>query len=290
MSANRNSPGASIYLHSSDGDHYRQNLHTIRFVATVIHELLGHGTGKLLSEITPGVFNFDATNPPLSPLTNRKVESCYRPNETYWSIFEDIANSVEECRAILMSAYLIDNKDILAIFGYDERSALTADDLIYLSYLHLGVEGLRSLEHYNPDDKKWTQAHSQGYFAIFKHLLIEGDGVLTVHHDRNTSALHVTVDSTKIISHGKPALGRLMCTLHIWRCTANVEACRPFYESLTSVEGVYEAWRSVVATRPERRVKFVQGNTFVKKNGEVECREYEESDEGIIRSWAERNF
>jgi len=72
-----------------------------------------------------------------------------------------------------MSAYLIDNTDILGIFGYDETSTLAADDLIYLSYLHLGVEGLRSLEHYSPDTKKWTQAHSQGYFAIFKHLLIE---------------------------------------------------------------------------------------------------------------------
>ena len=187
-----------------------------------------------------------------------------------------------------MSAYLIDNTDILGIFGYDETSTLAADDLIYLSYLHLGVEGLRSLEHYSPDTKKWTQAHSQGYFAIFKHLLIEATAS-SVHHDPNTSALHVTVDSTKIISHGKPALGRLMCALHIWRCTANVGACRPFYQSLTSVEGLYEAWRSVVATRPERRAKFVPGNTY-NKNGEVECREYEESDEGIIRSWAERNF
>jgi len=188
-----------------------------------------------------------------------------------------------------MSAYLIDNSEILAIFGYDEKTELTADHLVYLSYLHLGVEGLRSLEHYNPDTKRWTQAHSQGYFAIFKQLLIEGNGVLTVHHDTNTSELYVTVDSTKILSHGKPALGRLMCNLHIWRCTADVEACRPFYENLTSVEGVYEAWRSVVAMRPGRRAKFVQGNTFLKKNGEMEYREYEESDEGIIRSWAERN-
>jgi len=78
-----------------------------------------------------------------------------------------------------------------------------------------------------------------------------------------------------------------MCTLHIWRCTADIEACRPFYESLTSVEGVYEEWRSVVATRPDRRAKFVQGNTFL-EGGDVVCKEYEESDEGIIKSWAER--
>ncbi|KAI4950361.1 hypothetical protein J4E91_004242 [Alternaria rosae] len=75
MSANRNSPGASIYLQPSDRDLYRQDLHTIRFVATVIHELLSHSTGKLLSETAPDIFNFDVTNPPIDPLTGQEVAS-----------------------------------------------------------------------------------------------------------------------------------------------------------------------------------------------------------------------
>jgi dipeptidyl-peptidase-3 len=128
-------------------------MHTIRFVATVIHELLGHGTGKLLSETTASHFNFNAQNPPTNPLTNMKVTSWYRLGETYSSVFEDIAQSVEECRAILMSAYLVDNKELLRIFGYDEATKLSADELVYFSYLHLGVEGVRSLEHYNPEER-----------------------------------------------------------------------------------------------------------------------------------------
>jgi dipeptidyl-peptidase-3 len=105
-------------------------MHTIRFVATVIHELLGHGTGKLLSETTPDHFNFNAQDPPTNPHTGKKVTSWYRLGETYSSVFEDIAQSVEECRVVLMSAYLIDNKELLSIFGYDEATKLSADELV----------------------------------------------------------------------------------------------------------------------------------------------------------------
>ncbi|KAI4681754.1 uncharacterized protein J4E84_007349 [Alternaria hordeiaustralica] len=289
MSANRKSGGASKYLLPEDTELYKENMHTVRFVATVIHELLGHGTGKLLSETEPGKFNFDATHPPQSPLTGKTIESWYLPGQTYSSKFEDIAQTVEECRAILMSAYLVDNKEILEIFGYNDKSTLTADDLIYISYLHLGIEGIRSLEHYNPGDKAWSQAHSQGYFAIFKHLLLEGNGVLTVQWDAKTSHLSVKADRSKILSDGKPALGRMMCRLHVWRCTADAKACREFYEPLTSVEGEYAEWRSVVISTPEPRWKFVQANTFL-MDGEVTVKEYEESDKGIIQSWVERQI
>lgn len=155
-------------------------------------------------------------------------------------MFEDIATSVEECRAILMSAYLVDDKDLLAIFGYTEHSDLTAEQLIYLSYAHLGVEGLRSLEHYDVREGKWTQAHSQGYFAIFKYLLEQGDGLFTIHLNPAVESLTVKVDRMKILSHGKPALGDMMCKLHVWRCTADVQACRAFYGKVTSVEGKFE--------------------------------------------------
>jgi len=287
MNANRNSPGSSQYLDLADGEAYRNNLHIIRFVATLIHELLGHGTGKLLIETQEGECNFDRTNPPISPLTGKPVSTWYLPGQTWTSVFEDIATSVEECRAILMSAFLIDNKNLLEIFGYTNASALTADALVYLSYAHLGVEGIRSLEHYDTESKTWNQAHSQGYFAIFKQLLLVGDGLFRVAFDGAASTLTVHVDRAKILSHGKPALGDFMNKLHIWRCTADVKPCREFYESLAAVDGVYEEWRQVISTKPESRWKFVQANTFL-IDGSVEVREYEESNEGIIQSWVER--
>jgi dipeptidyl-peptidase-3 len=50
---------------------------------------------------------------------------------------------------------------------------------------------------------------------------------------------------------------------------------------------VFLEWREIMmADRPARQI-FVQGNTFV-EGGEVVLREYEESVEGVVRSWAER--
>ena len=70
------------------------------FEVTVgLHELLGHGTGKLLQETAPGEYNFDIKNPPISPLTNKPVTSWYKPGQTWSSVFGPISGSYEECRA-----------------------------------------------------------------------------------------------------------------------------------------------------------------------------------------------
>jgi dipeptidyl-peptidase-3 len=79
----------------------------------------------------------------------------------------------------------------------------------------------------------------------------------------------------------------MVCCLHVWRCTADVRACCAFYEPLTEVTGECESWRKIVVSQPELRWKFVQANTFL-VDGKVEVSEYEESNEGSIRSWAER--
>ena len=53
-----------------------------------IHELLGHGTGKLLQEDPAGQYNFDIKSPPISPLTGKPVDSWYKPGETWGSKFK----------------------------------------------------------------------------------------------------------------------------------------------------------------------------------------------------------
>lgn len=97
----------------------------------------------------------------------------------------------------------------------------------------------------------------------------------------------MVVDQAKLLSHGKPSLGRLLCRLHVWRCTADFKPCAELYEALSRVSGDYEEWRKIVVSHPEPRWKFVQANTFLKHGG-VELKVYEESNEGIIQSWAER--
>lgn len=105
--------------------------HISRFIGTAIHELVGHGTGKLLAETGPGTFNFDHKNRPISPITGQPIQTWYEPGETWNSVFGKLAPTVEECRAFLVANYLADNKDILALFGYDQNTKPTSDDREY---------------------------------------------------------------------------------------------------------------------------------------------------------------
>lgn len=102
--------------------------HIVRFITTAVHELLGHGTGKLLAETKPGVYNFDHQRPPINPLNGEPVASHYLPGQTWTSMFGKLAGTVDECRAILVSEYLMDSKDMLEIFGYTDTSDITADE------------------------------------------------------------------------------------------------------------------------------------------------------------------
>lgn len=128
MNANNDSSRPCYYVHEPEVKRYRECTHIIRFVTTAIHELLGHGSGKLLSESSPGHYNFDRGNLPISPLTGETIETWYRPGQTWTTVFGNIAPSVEECRAMLVPLYLIDSKELLSIFGYDHTTEITADD------------------------------------------------------------------------------------------------------------------------------------------------------------------
>lgn len=98
----------------------------IHFIKNAIHELLGHGSGKLLCETAPGVFDFDRERPPTNPLTGAPIETWYRPGQGFQGVFNDLANSTEECRATLVSYLLPVERDILRLFGYDGED-VTAD-------------------------------------------------------------------------------------------------------------------------------------------------------------------
>ncbi|KAF2659056.1 peptidase M49, dipeptidyl-peptidase III [Lophiostoma macrostomum CBS 122681] len=314
LSINNNPNLPCYWIKSSQVAFFRKTTHIVRYLTTVIHELLGHGTGKILSETGPGIYNFDKESPPINPLTGEAITSYYRIGQTWGSVFGKLAGTVEECRAILMSEYLMDDKELLGIFGYNDSSDITADDLLYATYLNIGVDGLQALEHYNAQTQTWGQVHhqvwsiptqhplasfpspypkrGQAHFAILNHILQISPDCLTVAYSRTARTLTVRLDRSRIRSHGKPALGQFLTKLHIWRCTADVDACKNFYESMCEVDDVYEEWREVVVGKPKMRWKFVQPNTFVQGEGEdlnVAVKVYDETNEGIIQSWVERD-
>ena len=78
-----------------------------------IHELIGHGCGRLLAESAPGVFNFDRNNLPINPLTGKAIGTWYKVGQTPKSLFGGIATSYSECFAELVALYLMPEQDLL---------------------------------------------------------------------------------------------------------------------------------------------------------------------------------
>ncbi len=94
----------------------------------MLHELFGHGTGRMIVETDEGKHNFDVKNPPTNPVTSSPITCWYKPGQAWTGQFADLATTVDECRAELVGAYLMDDPELLKLFGFTETSEIRADD------------------------------------------------------------------------------------------------------------------------------------------------------------------
>lgn len=282
------------FIRPEDLDLYRENRDAAFEIQVGIHELLGHGTGKLLQETSPGVFNFDHKNPPVSPITKKPISTYYKPSETYSTVFGPTASSYEECRAECVAMVLSCDFSLLNVFGFGDGEVDMggrAGDVLYASYLSMARAGVVALEFWDPTSKKWGQIHMQARYSILKTFLEAGDSFCTLEYaNDDLSDLSIRLDRDKILTRGRPAVEAYLQQLHVFKSTADVEAGRRLYERMTSVEGEFwtEKVRGVVLKRKAPRKVFVMANTVEVEGGKVELKEHESSMEGMVESWAER--
>lgn len=284
-----------------------------------LHELTGHGCGKLLQETSPGVYNFDKENPPISPLTNKPVTTWYKPGQTWGSVFGSLAASYEECRAELVAMYLSCEFPVLKIFGFGDGSTdinNEAGNILYAAYLQMARAGLVALEMWDPKSQKWGQAHSQARFSILQCFLQAGDDFCVLDYKNDDlSDLQIKLDRSKILTTGREgeftptfpypshsssefavtdspiAVGKYLQKIHIYKSTADVEAGTEFYKAMTNVD--MDFWgtkvRNVVLQNKQPRKVFVQANTYLDEaSGKVSLRHYEATPAGMIQSWVDR--
>jgi dipeptidyl-peptidase-3 len=259
-----------------------------------LHELLGHGCGKLLQETSPGEYNFDVKNPPISPIDNKPVKTWYKPGQTWGSVFGSTAASYEECRAECVAMALSCDFSILTIFGFgDGKEDINgpAGDVLYASYLSMARAGVAALQFWDPKARKWGQAHMQARFSILRTFLDAGPEFASLDHKSDDlSDLTIKIDRNKILSHGRPAVEKYLQKLHIYKSTADVEAGTKLYNDITEVDEFFatKVRPAVLAKKTPRKV-FVQANTVL-EGDKVVLKEYESTAVGMIQSYADREY
>ncbi|KZT61788.1 hypothetical protein CALCODRAFT_490689 [Calocera cornea HHB12733] len=251
------------------------------------HELLGHGSGKLMKENEDGTKNFNPEKT-INPLTGKPVDTWYKPGQTYGQIFGTCSSSHEECRAEAAAMYLVFDRDILRLFGHTEEQDI--QDLQYITYHTMAYAGLRGLEFYDVAAKKHLQAHMQARMGLLL-CMVEG-GIARLEEIRSADGtledLVLRVDRHAVLSKGKDVFGKLLVDLQIRKSIADGEGARAFYEKLTNPPSTWLGdVRDLVISKKMPRKIFVQPNTFL-ENGKAILKEYALSAEGVIQSFIER--
>lgn len=274
---NPSKPEVITFVSEHLQDTYRKWRDDAFEVQVGLHELLGHGTGKLLQETKPGEFNFDKDAHP-------EIKTWYGPNDTWGSLFSQVSGSFEECRAELVALYLILKKptEVLPIFDIEAEHHHTVKVVATLLMARAGIVGL---ELWDPESRKWGQPHMQARFGIFKTL--HKAGVVHLKHTKDDyDDLELELDELKL-DVAVEALGDFLAKLHIYKSTGNVKEGVAYYLDVTGVTPEYARYRDVVLKKKLPRRQLIQANTVL-KDGVVEVVEYPESTVGMIQSFVDR--
>ncbi|XP_073951083.1 dipeptidyl peptidase 3 isoform X2 [Choristoneura fumiferana] len=249
-----------------------------------LHELLGHGSGKLLRQEADGTFNFDKEKVK-NPLTGKPIESWYTEGETYDSKFTTLGSAFEECRAEAVGLYLSLVPEILKVFGYEGEEA---ENVTYVNWLSLLWNGAaKATEMYQPSTKTWLQAHARARFVLMRLLELEGDGILTVTEAEPGKNLLLTLQKDRLATDGKKIIGEFLVKLQTLKATGDIAGAEALFDKYSRLDGPWARWRDIVMMHKQPRNIFVQPNT-VHKGDEVELKRYPANAEGMVSSWVDR--
>uniref|UniRef100_A0AC34FTN9 Dipeptidyl aminopeptidase III n=1 Tax=Panagrolaimus sp. ES5 TaxID=591445 RepID=A0AC34FTN9_9BILA len=274
-----------------------------------LHELLGHGSGKLFMN-DDGKLNFDK-NKVKHLITGEPIKTWYEKGETWCNKFGQLSNPYEECRAEAVGYFLSCCFDILQIFGYEGQ---VADDIKYTNWLSQIRGGFLCLELYQADAKKWGQAHSfaryvllkvvmaagKGFkwgqahsfarYVLLKVVMAAGQGFVSLEEcvdEDGKPDIKYRLDRSKIDTVGKPAIGEFLKQLQVYKSTGDFAAGSKLFNGYGEVGPQELRWREIVIARRKPRRNFVQSNTVL-RNDKVELKTYPETNAGIIQSIVER--
>lgn len=242
-----------------------------------LHELLGHGSGKVLCKVD---VEGKGIQDPLNP--GQEITKYYADGQTWSSVFKALASSWEECRAEAVGIFLCLEKRVLEVFGYTTPEE--QDDIIYANWLLMVHAGLSGLEFYSPEACRWGQAHMHARFAILNVLLRAGEGLVQLDVDEENMDVKVILDRSKIPTVGKEAIGKFLVQLQVLKSTADVEAGTALFGELTKVDDHWIKMRDIVLKHKKPRSVYVQAHSIETAPGEVQLLEFKPTVKGMLLS------
>jgi len=277
------------FIAPEERDAYEHNDREAFEVQVACHELLGHGTGRLLQESADGSLNFDPKTL-INPLTGKPVQSWYKPGETYGSRIGPVSPSMEECRAEAVALYMASNAEIAGIFGFDSQAKI--NELIYWTFVIMARAGIRALEWFDPKTGKHGQAHMEARLGItnwmMKHGIVTFEEVRA--KDGSLEDVYVRIDRKTVVEKGKDVMGKLLLEIQVRKSTGDGPGATEFYKKLTTPEPKWVSeYRPLVLKKKLPRKVFVQPVTHATADS-VEMQEFPVTLEGVIESFVVRNI
>uniref|UniRef100_A0A7E4WD76 Dipeptidyl peptidase 3 n=1 Tax=Panagrellus redivivus TaxID=6233 RepID=A0A7E4WD76_PANRE len=274
------------FLSAEDEALYKKYFKDSFEVQVGLHELLGHGSGKLF-QVEGDKLNFDKEKVK-DLITGKPISTWYAAGETWSSKFGAISGAYEECRAEAVGYFLCCYPDIMKVFGYEGELGETVK---YVNWLNEIRSGLISLEFYQPDAKKWGQAHCFARYVLLRVVQAAGQGFVTIEETTGADGqpdLKFSLDRSKIDSVGKPAIESFLKLLQAYKSTGDAAGGTKMFNEWGAVGEEQIRWRNVVVARRKPRRVFVQPNTTVEGDS-IKLKTYPSSFAGVINSFVERH-
>jgi len=255
-----------------------------------VHELLGHGSGKLFHQDTPEAAQLVEAKF-VCPIRGEPITGpFYAPGSTWDSTFGKIASAYEECRAECAGLYLCLESEVLGVFGHGEMPAEGVHDIVYVNWLLMVHAGVKALEFYTPETQAWRQAHMQARYVILQVLLQAGQGLVTIVTKEGTDGapdVEVVLDRSLIPTVGKEAIGNLLLKLQTYKSLGDVAAGSTMFKAYSEVPDAMTALRAIVMARKEPRKLLVQPNVCL-EGDEVLLQTFENTPAGMVASFVAR--
>jgi len=255
-----------------------------------VHELLGHGSGKLFHQDTPEAAKL-VESKFVCPVSGEPVTGpFYAAGSTWDSTFGKMASPYEECRAECAGLYLCLESEVLRVFGHEEVPAEGVHDIVYINWLLMVHAGVKGLEMFTPETQAWRQAHMQARYVILRVLLEAGQGLVTVVDKEGADGnpdVEVVLDRSLISTVGKEAIGNFLLKLQTFKSLGDFAAGSTMFKAYSEVPDEMTAVRAIVMARKEPRKLLVQPN--VKLEGEeVVLQTFENTPAGMVASFVAR--